>query len=90
MYPEFIPIYAGIAVIIVLLIVILCVVIKRTSNSAPNQRWMPPNQGGFQGGYQGGFQGGYQGDEGTIVFCKNCTTKFSSLQKNCPKCGMPR
>ena len=82
MYPEFIPIYAGIVVIIALLIVILCVVIKRTSKSTPNQRWMPQNQAGFQGGYQA--------EEGTIVFCKNCMTKFSSLQKNCPKCGMPR
>ena len=79
MYPEFIPIYAGLVVIIVLLVVILCVLIKRTSkkSNSSTQSWVSST-------------GSFQGDQGTIVFCKNCATKFNSLQRICPKCGTSR
>ena len=77
MYPEFIPIYAGLVIIIALLVVILCVVIKRTSKTSSAQKWISST-------------GGFQGEQGTIVFCKNCATKFNSLQRICPKCGTSR
>ena len=77
MYPEFIAIYVGLGVIIALLVVILCVLIKRTSNNKASSKWVSS-------------QNAFQGEQGTIVFCKNCATKFNSLQRICPKCGTPR
>lgn len=77
MYPEFIPIYIGLLVIIALLVTILILVLKRTSNNATAPKKITaantaPNEAG------------------TIVFCKNCAAQFESSQRCCPKCGTPR
>lgn len=74
MYPEFIAIYAGLAVLFVMLLVVLILVIKLTKNggSAPRAARRPGPQAGG------------------VVFCKNCATQFNASQRNCPKCGAPR
>lgn len=78
MYPEFIPIYIGLIVIIALLVTILILVLKRSNNSVsvPKNTSTASNPATTEAG--------------TIVFCKNCATQFNSNQKCCPKCGAPR
>lgn len=75
MYPEFIPIYVGLAVVAVLLIVVLIlqivILVKGGSRS-------------------GGKPHATNNSRGTVVFCKHCATKYSSSESVCPKCGAPR
>ncbi|MBQ4260139.1 MAG: hypothetical protein IJB84_07780 [Lachnospiraceae bacterium] len=74
MYPEFIAIYVGLAIVIALLVTILVILLKRTSGggqrtSTPQPtNWMP-------------------NAPGAVVFCKYCGTQFDSSQNCCPKCG---
>lgn len=77
MYPEFLPIYIGLVVIIALLMTILVLVIKRTSNSTSAQKRITPVNTAPTGA-------------GAVVFCKNCATRFEPYQNYCPKCGTPR
>lgn len=77
MYPEFIPIYVGLVVIIGLLITILIFLLKRTSGKTSTvQKMMSGNIA--------------PKETGAIVFCKNCATQFDASQRCCPKCGAPR
>ena len=77
MYPEFIPIYIGLAIIIILLIVILCLIIfRKPSNMSKN------TSAGM--GYRAMNTG--RG----IVFCQKCATQFDGSQQACPKCGTIR
>ncbi len=79
MYPEFIPIYIGLIVIIALLVLvtILVLVLKRSNNSVS----VPKNISASNPATT---------EAGSIVFCKNCATQFDSNAKCCPKCGTPR
>lgn len=77
MYPEFVPIYIGLIVIIALLVTILILVLKRSNNSVS----LPKNISASNPATS---------EAGSIVFCKNCATQFDSNAKCCPKCGTPR
>jgi len=76
MYPEFIAIYAGLAVLIVLAVVIIILQAKILQGESvgrkPSARVPSKNPAG------------------AIVFCKNCATQYSSAARCCPKCGTPR
>ena len=74
MYPEFIAIYAALAVLFIMLLVVLILVIKisKGAGSAPRPK------------YHGAAQAG------SVVFCKNCAAQYNSSLRNCPKCGTPR
>ena len=76
MYPEFIPIYVGLVVIIILLMINLIVMIKRTSGrNIASKKNMSYNIAA----------GG-----GNIVFCKSCATQYDASQHCCPRCGTAR
>lgn len=77
MYPEFIAIYAGLAVVLVLLIVILIlqIIILRNRGS---------------GGSKGSKKQPINSAHGAVVFCKNCAARYSTTERVCPKCGTPR
>lgn len=77
MYPEFVAIYIGLAVIFVLLAVVLVLQIVVLSKlgrggSAPRSNYSQAAAGG------------------NLAFCKNCATQFNASQRCCPKCGTPR
>lgn len=75
MYPEFIAIYAGLAVILVLLVVILILQIKIL-------------RGG--GRASGAPKHQINSTQKSVVFCKNCAARFNASERVCPKCGTPR
>lgn len=77
MYPEFVPIYIGLIIIIALLVTILILVLKRPNSSVS----VPKNISASNPDTS---------NAGSIVFCKNCATQFESSSKCCPKCGTPR
>lgn len=77
MYPEFVPIYAGLAAVLVLLVVILIlqiVILKRGGAGGGKSSKRPP----------------VNTAHGAVVFCKNCAARYSTSERACPKCGTPR
>lgn len=78
MYPEFIAIYIGLAVVLVLLIAILILQILILKN------------GGSGAKTSGSQKRHINSSHGAIVFCKNCAARFNSSERVCPKCGAPR
>lgn len=101
-YPEFIPIYAGMGILFVLLVVILILLILllrkgkqggAVSMSQYQTDVYPENYRETSGvSYQSTpstSSTGYSG-YGSVVFCKNCATQYDASAKCCPKCGTPR
>ena len=90
MYPEFVPIYIGLAAIALLLIVaiiLLIVLLKKQGSSRPRNYYapqQPPQQYGRTSQNQGGQP------SGGIAFCRNCGAQFDAAHKVCPRCGTPR
>lgn len=74
MYPEFIAIYIGLALVLVLLIVVLILQIAILRG----------------GGRSSGPKRSANAAKGSVVFCKTCAARFSSSERVCPKCGAPR
>lgn len=85
MYPEFVAIYVGLAVLAALMTAVLILLIKlmRQPNaksvskpyiSQTNNLTAAPTNA----------------PTGNIVFCKHCAAEFDSSQRVCPKCGTPR
>lgn len=86
MYPEFIAIYIGLAILIVIGITILIFIIKLNKNNdvfpmhtiktiSTTSNTLPTSN---------------DSDNGNLAFCKKCATKFSASERFCPKCGTPR
>ncbi len=88
MYPEFIAIYIGIAVIIALGIAILILLIKLLKNSndfpMPKQNMAPTIKA------QPNVSNASNQENGNMAFCKKCATQFNASERFCPKCGTPR
>lgn len=79
MYPEFIAIYVGLAIVIILLVVILIFVIK-TKNNLPDYT--------SKKNYLNASNS--SASSGKVAFCKNCATQFDAAAHVCPNCGTPR
>ena len=83
LYPEFVPIYVGMAVALVLLLAILILavvlVVKVGRLSAQGKSGTKTAHGGKGGKVSG-----------NVVFCRNCAAEFAESEKCCPKCGTPR
>lgn len=83
MYPEFIPIYIGLALLIILgiaILILLIILLKRsrgivTTLSSINISKTQP---------QAYFT------EGNMAFCKKCAAQFNASERVCPKCGTLR
>ena len=76
MYPEFIAIYVGLAIVLVLLIVVLIlqiVILKNGGGRSVSASTRPVNS-----------------SKNAVVFCKSCAARFSAAERVCPKCGAPR
>lgn len=85
MYPEFIAIYAGLAVVFVLLVVVMVLLIqlKKRLDAAPTSRSVfdvQPNRPPMSA----------SAPSGGIVFCKRCAAEFDASEQVCPRCGTPR
>lgn len=85
MYPEFIAIYVGLAILIGLGICILILLIKLLKNNdglpMPSQQHISVVEA--QPKYS-------EPSGGNMAFCKKCAAQFDSSQRCCPKCGTPR
>lgn len=89
MYPEFIAIYIGLAVLIGLAIAILVMLVKikksgsgfsaRRTSSTPEIKTQAST-----------YTPASTPSSGNVVFCKKCATRFDANEKFCPKCGTPR
>ena len=75
MYPEFIAIYAGLAVVLVLLIFILIL-----------QICILRNGGGSGSAHRRPVRGG----QNSVAFCRNCAARLNASDRVCPQCGTPR
>ncbi len=98
MYPEFVPIYIMLAIVILMLAAVLFFLIKlMKSGSGKNDAYNIPQQSNnaFYGQeyqqqpYQATYQPQYQ-QAGSVVFCKQCATQFDASQAYCPQCGTRR
>ncbi len=88
MYPEFIAIYIGMAVIIALGVAILILLIKLLKNSndlpMPKQNITPTIK------TQPNVSNDSNQENGNMAFCKKCATQFNASERFCPKCGTSR
>lgn len=80
MYPEFIPIYVGLGILLIMMIVVLVLLISliRNNTRTPNKP------------YRKRKSANEPLQHGSTAFCKNCATQFDASQPYCPKCGTPR
>lgn len=85
MYPEFIAIYVGLAVLAALMIVVLVLLIKLTKQAGAKTILKP-----YIPQMNNSTDAPTNVATGNIVFCKHCAAEFDSSQKYCPKCGTPR
>lgn len=80
LYPEFVPVYIGMAAALVLLsaILILAVVliVKLSAQGIGGTKTARGEKGGKT--------------SGNVVFCRNCAAEFEESEKCCPRCGTPR
>ncbi len=90
MYPEFIAIYIGLAILLLVGVANLVLTIKLMLNG---------NQPHYTSGLNSNItnkeknnvnipESAIQSDN--VVFCKKCANEFDASQKFCPKCGTPR
>lgn len=84
LYPEFTPIYIGMAATLVLLLAVLVLVIIALVKVG---RLAKGGRGSVKAVYGG--KTGIQ-SYGSVVFCKSCATEYEASEKCCPKCGTPR
>lgn len=99
MYPEFVPIYVMLVIVILMLCVVLIFLIKLMKNGAgKNNLYNVPRQSNDayygqqyqQQQYQAPYEPQYQQQSGNVVFCKHCATQFDASQAYCPRCGTRR
>lgn len=85
MYPEFIAIYIGMAIIIAMLAVILVLLFRSNGTKGISKPTTNSNMN-----FHNATNNSVNTSSGNIVFCKKCATQFDSSQHVCPKCGTPR
>ncbi|MCM1299218.1 MAG: hypothetical protein NC203_05970 [Firmicutes bacterium] len=77
MYPEFIPVYAGLGAILLILaavLILLIIVLRKVSRR-----------------FGGGTVNPSAGLSGkNTVFCKKCAAQYDSRESRCPNCGALR
>lgn len=80
MYPEFVPVYVGLAIAIVLLavLIVLAVMILKTLKNRPAA---PVSRGAAAPAV---------GSTAGLVFCRNCSKQFDASMRFCPHCGTNR
>lgn len=83
LYPEFIPVYLGMAAALLLLCAILILAVILVVQI----RKLSAQEIGRAKSARGAKSGKTSGN---IVFCRNCAAEFEESEKCCPKCGTPR
>lgn len=87
MYPEFIAIYVGLAILIALGVAILILLIKLNKNNEGFPTMPSINTTSTVSSSQPASN---ESKDGNMAFCKKCATQFSASERFCPKCGTPR
>lgn len=83
MYPEFIAIYVGLAILLVLNIVTLVFVIGIKRNGGSTTR--------ISGGYNRPVNNfNAPNSSASTAFCKKCANQIDASERVCPHCGTPR
>ena len=93
MYPEFIAIYIGLAILAVLQIVVLLCLRKLLKQSEGGKQMPHPYTAPQTSTFDPGSAASsvpISTAPGAIVFCKHCAAEFDAGLKACPKCGTPR
>ena len=85
MYPEFIVIYVGLAVLAALMIAVLVLLVKLVKQAGAK-----PISKTYTSQINNSTTAPTNVATGNIVFCKHCAAEFDSSQRVCPKCGTPR
>lgn len=85
MYPEFIAIYVGLAVLAALMIAVLVLLVKLVKQAGAKPISKP-----YTSQINNSTTAPTNVATGNIVFCKHCAAEFDSSQRVCPKCGTPR
>ena len=83
MYPEFIAIYIGLAVLILMQAAVLVLLIKVN-------RSLTGNGSAKKYGKKSKEDSRQQSTSYGVVFCRNCGTRYDASMGVCPKCGTPR
>lgn len=85
MYPEFIAIYIGLAVLIGLAVAILVLLICLLKGKG-NKMVMPTTYSDKNANPP------IKANQtsGNMAFCKKCATQFDASERFCPNCGTPR
>lgn len=94
MYPEFIAIYVGLAVLAALLAVVLILQIKllkrSDTRSAVTHFDAKPSQTILRAPEERSAVLNPSISSGNVVFCRHCAAEFDASQRICPRCGTPR
>lgn len=77
MYPEFIVMYIGIAILLVLNVIILVFLLKIKSEGIKSSNSSAGNSGNAGMGQQ-------------MISCKRCSALFNPALGICPRCGTPK
>lgn len=85
MYPEFIAIYVGLAVLAALMIAVLVLLVNLVKQAGAKPISKP-----YTSQINNSTTAPTNVATGNIVFCKHCAAEFDSSQRVCPKCGTPR
>lgn len=82
MYPEFIPIYVGLGIVIILLLVVILLLLIFTRRIFRGKKIKKKLVDRHSNNVK---------DESTgIVICRNCHEQYSSNENICPSCGLVR
>lgn len=85
MYPEFIPIYIGLVIIIglaiAILILLICLLKDKGDKTVTPTSYFDKNGNSPIKANQ---------TSGNMAFCKKCAIQFDASERFCPNCGTPR
>lgn len=96
MYTEFLIIYIGLGAVLIMTIAnlaLLIALLRKNNSSGPRPFGMPrsadrispeTNKKQYVDSGSAAIQGG------GVVVCKNCSTRYDSSRRICPRCGTPR
>lgn len=83
MYPEFIPIYVGLGIIVFLLLVVILLLIVFTNKIFKGKKINKKSNDSNRSSSNIDELSG-------IIICRNCHEQYSANENICPSCGLVR